>query len=141
MPMVIIAGHALIDASDRDRYVTAHEVLVRRARHAAGCLDVEDRPRRQIVDDRYPCLVAQSVTNSRVDAQLGPVALERQCRDRRAPIDEESKAERRKTVGRGATVDQRVSLPRPSRLGGSTPQVHHDVAISDHRARRAGLQA
>ena len=40
MPMVIIAGHARIDASDRDRYVAAHEDLVRRARPAAGCLDV-----------------------------------------------------------------------------------------------------
>jgi len=40
MAMVIIAGHVKIDASDRDRYVTAHTGLVRRARQAAGCLDV-----------------------------------------------------------------------------------------------------
>jgi quinol monooxygenase YgiN len=40
MAMVIIAGHVKIDASDRDRYVTAHTDLVRRARRAAGCLDV-----------------------------------------------------------------------------------------------------
>ena len=39
MPMVIIAGHAELDAADRDRYVTAHQDLVRRARQAAGCLD------------------------------------------------------------------------------------------------------
>lgn len=40
MAVVIIAGHVKIDASDRDRYVTAHTGLVRRARQAAGCLDV-----------------------------------------------------------------------------------------------------
>ena len=40
MPMVIIAGHAEVDATDRDRYVHAHQDLVRRARQAPGCLDV-----------------------------------------------------------------------------------------------------
>jgi quinol monooxygenase YgiN len=40
MPMVIIAGHGKIDATDRDRYVSAHQDLVSRARRAPGCLDV-----------------------------------------------------------------------------------------------------
>jgi quinol monooxygenase YgiN len=40
MPMVIIAGHASVDPTDRDRYVRAHQDLVRRARQAPGCLDV-----------------------------------------------------------------------------------------------------
>jgi quinol monooxygenase YgiN len=40
MPMLIIAGHAEVDAADRDRYVHAHRDLVRRARQAPGCLDV-----------------------------------------------------------------------------------------------------
>jgi quinol monooxygenase YgiN len=40
MTMVIIAGHSTVDAADRDRYVTAHQDLVRRARPAPGCLDV-----------------------------------------------------------------------------------------------------
>ena len=40
MPMLIIAGHATVDAADRDRYVDAHQDLVRRARQAPGCLDV-----------------------------------------------------------------------------------------------------
>ena len=40
MPMVIIAGHAAVDASARDQYVAAHEDLVRRARQGPGCLDV-----------------------------------------------------------------------------------------------------
>ena len=39
MPMLIIAGHATVDAADRDRYVD-HQDLVRRARQAPGCLDV-----------------------------------------------------------------------------------------------------
>jgi quinol monooxygenase YgiN len=38
--MVIIAGHAAIDPADRNRYVSAHEDLVRRARRAPGSLDV-----------------------------------------------------------------------------------------------------
>lgn len=36
MPMVIIAGHIEVDARDRDRYVTAHQDLVRRARQSPG---------------------------------------------------------------------------------------------------------
>lgn len=40
MPMVIIAGHVEVDAGDRDRYVTDHQDLVRRARQAPGCLDL-----------------------------------------------------------------------------------------------------
>jgi len=40
MPMVIIAGHLEVDPDDRDRYVTAPQDLVRRARHAPGCLDL-----------------------------------------------------------------------------------------------------
>jgi quinol monooxygenase YgiN len=40
MPMLIIAGHYTVDAADRDRYVTAHLNLVRRARQAPGCLDL-----------------------------------------------------------------------------------------------------
>jgi quinol monooxygenase YgiN len=40
MTMVIIAGHSTVDAADRDRYVTTHQDLVRRARQAPGCLDV-----------------------------------------------------------------------------------------------------
>jgi quinol monooxygenase YgiN len=38
--MVIIAGHVDVDASDRDRYVAAHQDLVERARRAPGCMDV-----------------------------------------------------------------------------------------------------
>jgi quinol monooxygenase YgiN len=44
MTMVIIAGHSIVDAADRDRYVTAHRDLVRRARQAPGCLDVAIAP-------------------------------------------------------------------------------------------------
>ncbi|MBN2623449.1 MAG: antibiotic biosynthesis monooxygenase [Acidimicrobiales bacterium] len=40
MPMVIIAGHVEVDARDRDRYVAAHQDMVRRARQAPGCLDL-----------------------------------------------------------------------------------------------------
>ena len=40
MTMAMIAGHATVDAADRDRYVTAHQDLVRRARQAPGSLDV-----------------------------------------------------------------------------------------------------
>jgi len=40
MPMLIIAGHSTVDAVDRDRYVTAHQDLIRRARLAPGCLDL-----------------------------------------------------------------------------------------------------
>lgn len=40
MTMVIIAGHATVDRADRDRYVTAHQDLVSRARQAPGSLDV-----------------------------------------------------------------------------------------------------
>ena len=38
--MAMIAGHATVDAADRDPYVTAHQDLVRRARQAPGSLDV-----------------------------------------------------------------------------------------------------
>lgn len=38
--MLIVAGHYTVDAADRDRYVTAHQDLVGRARQAPGCLDV-----------------------------------------------------------------------------------------------------
>jgi quinol monooxygenase YgiN len=38
--MLIIAGHEVVDAGDRDQYVSAHDDLVRRARQAPGCLDV-----------------------------------------------------------------------------------------------------
>lgn len=40
MPVVIIAGHVEVDAVDRDRFVSAHQDLVRRARQAPGCLDL-----------------------------------------------------------------------------------------------------
>lgn len=40
MPMVIIAGHEEVDASERDQYLAAHEDRVRRARQAPGCLDL-----------------------------------------------------------------------------------------------------
>jgi quinol monooxygenase YgiN len=40
MPMLIIAGHSTLDAADRDRYMTAHHNLIRRARQAPGCLDL-----------------------------------------------------------------------------------------------------
>ena len=38
--MLIIAGHYLVDASQRDAYVEAFRDLVTRARAAPGCLDV-----------------------------------------------------------------------------------------------------
>ena len=38
--MSIIAGHSLVDASQRDAYVEAYRGLVMRARAAPGCLDV-----------------------------------------------------------------------------------------------------
>jgi quinol monooxygenase YgiN len=38
--MWIIAGHEIVDAAQRDAYVSAHADLVRRARQAPGCLDV-----------------------------------------------------------------------------------------------------
>ena len=38
--MWIIAGHEVVDAAERDAYVSAHAELVRRARQAPGCLDV-----------------------------------------------------------------------------------------------------
>lgn len=38
--MWIIAGHVLVDAHERDRYVEEHKDLVERARRATGCLDV-----------------------------------------------------------------------------------------------------
>jgi quinol monooxygenase YgiN len=38
--MVIIAGHEVVDAAQRDQYMAAHGDLVRRARQAPGCLDV-----------------------------------------------------------------------------------------------------
>jgi hypothetical protein len=40
--MLIIAGHVTVDAADRDRYVSEHQDLVRRARQAPGCLDAPD---------------------------------------------------------------------------------------------------
>ena len=38
--MIIVAGYALVDPRDRDRYVAAFRDLVRAARSAPGCLDV-----------------------------------------------------------------------------------------------------
>lgn len=38
--MIIIAGHLLVDASDRDRYVAEHRDLIERARAFDGCIDV-----------------------------------------------------------------------------------------------------
>lgn len=38
--MLIIAGHYLVDAEQRDAYVAAYRDLVTRARAAPGCLDV-----------------------------------------------------------------------------------------------------
>jgi len=38
--MWIIADHEIVDAVERDAYVSAHADLVRRARQAPGCLDV-----------------------------------------------------------------------------------------------------
>jgi quinol monooxygenase YgiN len=38
--MLIIAGFAEVDASERDDYVAAHRDLVMRCRRAPGCLDV-----------------------------------------------------------------------------------------------------
>ena len=38
--MWIIAGHITVDEDKRDAFVEAHHDLVRRARQAAGCLDV-----------------------------------------------------------------------------------------------------
>ena len=38
--MIIIAGHELVDASERDAYVAAHRDLVARARACDGCLHV-----------------------------------------------------------------------------------------------------
>lgn len=38
--MVIIAGHALIEAADRDAYVEACRDLVERSRAADGCIEV-----------------------------------------------------------------------------------------------------
>ena len=38
--MVIIAGHSLVAAGDRDRYVEAFRDLVERSRAAEGCIDV-----------------------------------------------------------------------------------------------------
>lgn len=38
--MLIIAGHYLVDAAQRDAYVEAYRDLVTRARAAPGCLDV-----------------------------------------------------------------------------------------------------
>lgn len=36
--MIIIAGHEIVDAGDRDRYVDAHKDLVERGRVADGCI-------------------------------------------------------------------------------------------------------
>ncbi|MGH8774333.1 MAG: putative quinol monooxygenase [Jiangellaceae bacterium] len=38
--MIIIAGHELVDADDRDRYVAAFSDLVLRARESDGCIHV-----------------------------------------------------------------------------------------------------
>lgn len=38
--MLIIAGHYLVDAAQRDAYVAAYGDLVTRARATRGCLDV-----------------------------------------------------------------------------------------------------
>ena len=38
--MLIIAGHYLVDASQRDAYVESYRDLVTQARAAPGCLDV-----------------------------------------------------------------------------------------------------
>ena len=38
--MLIIAGHYLVDAAQRDAYVEAYRDLVTRARAAPGCFDV-----------------------------------------------------------------------------------------------------
>jgi quinol monooxygenase YgiN len=38
--MIIIAGHLLVNADDRDRYVTAHQDLIERARASRGCVDL-----------------------------------------------------------------------------------------------------
>jgi len=38
--MIIIAGHELVDASERDRCVAAHRDLVSRARQFDGCIHV-----------------------------------------------------------------------------------------------------
>lgn len=40
MNMVIIAGHELVDAAERSRYVEGFQDLVRRAREADGCIEV-----------------------------------------------------------------------------------------------------
>ncbi|MGJ7906836.1 putative quinol monooxygenase [Actinopolyspora sp. H202] len=38
--MLIIAGHLLVDAADRDAFVAAHADLAARARRAPGCHDL-----------------------------------------------------------------------------------------------------
>src|SRR4028118_265938 len=38
--MIIIAGHELVGAEDRDKYVAAHRALVSRARAFGGCIHV-----------------------------------------------------------------------------------------------------
>jgi len=37
---VIVAGKVFVDAGERDRFVDAHQEIVRRARECPGCLDV-----------------------------------------------------------------------------------------------------
>ena len=37
--MVIVAGHVVVDADDRDEYLSGCVEVVRQARRAAGCLD------------------------------------------------------------------------------------------------------
>lgn len=37
--MVIVAGHVVVDAEDRDDYLSGCVEVVRQARRAAGCLD------------------------------------------------------------------------------------------------------
>lgn len=38
--MIIIAGHLLVGACDRDRYVSEHHDLIERARAFNGCIDL-----------------------------------------------------------------------------------------------------
>lgn len=38
--MIIIAGHLMVHAGERDRFVDAHRDLVVRARAADGCIDL-----------------------------------------------------------------------------------------------------
>ncbi|ONI79774.1 antibiotic biosynthesis monooxygenase [Actinosynnema sp. ALI-1.44] len=42
--MLIITGYVTIDPTRRDTQITAHHDLIRRARHAPGCLDAAITP-------------------------------------------------------------------------------------------------